>query len=778
MNIEFLKDLNPAQLEAVKTVEGPTLVLAGAGSGKTKVLTYRVAYLVSIGVPFHNILCLTFTNKAANEMRSRIENMLSLDAEKPKRHLNWIGTFHSLFGKILRIEAEKLGYSSNFTIYDEEDSLKSIRQILRESNFSEEVFAPAAIRWKISKMKNSLVLPPQFAQMAKSRLEQVTADVYTAYDARLKKNNAMDFDDLLIKPILLLNHDHDTLSKYQDKFRFVLVDEYQDTNRAQYVLLKLLAEKHRNICVVGDDSQSIYSWRGADIQNILDFQTDYPKCKTFRLEQNYRSTGKILKAANSVIVHNQRKLDKELWTENLEGEVLTEMECETDRDEGYKIVQKIRNESIKDKLQLKDFVVLFRTNYQSRSLEEAFNRGGIPYTIVGGVAFYKRKEIKDLLAYLKLILNPSDNESFLRIINFPARGIGDVTIEYLRDFASQNGNGLLETLGRIDEIVEIQPRQRNQLKMFGKLITKYAVLKDELSVNELTRSLTDEIGIIRSLKEEVSPEAQNRMENIQEFLAGIAEFQNENPEGTLQDFLAEVSLVADVDRWDTKRNSVTLMTVHAAKGLEFPVVFVSGLEEGLFPLSSKEDDELEEERRLFYVAITRAKRKVYLSHARERFRYGKVSFQTSSRFLSEIKSGLVEQENGSEGSRPKNQRTRSGNAIISGALVDSLFPSLNHTTPAEPSRGAMLRNTGTGDAGYTRETNIPPHFKVGSIVEHQFFGEGRVVELTGKGDNERVVVLFAANQKKQSHGTIRESQVGKITIQPPVAPWSMMILAI
>ncbi len=644
MRTDFLNDLNPAQLEAVKSIEGPELVLAGAGSGKTKVLTYRVAYLVSASVPFHNILCLTFTNKAANEMRTRIEKMLGMDDDKPKKYYGWIGTFHSLFGKILRMEAEKLGYSPNFTIYDEEDSFKTIRQILREGNYSEEVFSPAGIRWQISKMKNGLVLPSQFEQSAKSRLEQVTAQVYTAYDGLLKKNNSMDFDDLLIKPILLFNNNHGALEKYQNKFRFILVDEYQDTNRAQYILLKLLAEEHKNLCVVGDDSQSIYSWRGADVQNILDFQTDYPKCKVFRLEQNYRSTGIILKAANSVIVHNHKKLDKELWTENHEGELLTEIECETDRDEGYKIVQKIRDESIKDKLQLKDFVVLFRTNYQSRALEEAFNRGGIPYTIVGGVAFYKRKEIKDLLAYLKLILNPFDNESFLRVVNFPARGIGDVTIEYLRDYASKDDSSLLNILDRIDEIVEIQPRQKNQLKMFGKLVKKYSKLKDELLINELTRSLTDEIQVIRTLKDEATPEAKNRMENIQEFLAGIAEFQNEYPDGTLQDFLAEVSLVADVDRWDTKRNSVTLMTVHAAKGLEFPVVFVSGLEEGLFPLSSKEDDELEEERRLFYVAITRAKRKVYLSYARQRYRFGKISFQSSSRFLSEIKPNLIEQE--------------------------------------------------------------------------------------------------------------------------------------
>jgi DNA helicase-2/ATP-dependent DNA helicase PcrA len=741
MRTDFFKELNPAQIEAVKTVEGPELVIAGAGSGKTKVLTYRVAYLVSIGVPYHNILCLTFTNKAANEMKTRIEKLLEIEEDKSKRRYNWIGTFHSLFGKVLRMEAEKIGYTSNFTIYDEEDSLKTIKQILRENNLSEEVFPSAGIRWQISKLKNSLVLPSQYTQLAKSRMEQVTSQVYSIYDERLKRNNAMDFDDLLIKPILLFNRDRASLEKYQNKFRFILVDEYQDTNRAQYILLKLLAESHKNLCVVGDDSQSIYSWRGADVQNILDFQADYPQCKVFRLEQNYRSTGNILKAANSVIVHNKRKLDKKLWTENHEGEQLTALDCESDRDEGYKIVQKIRDESIKEKLQLKDFVVLFRTNYQSRALEEAFNRGGIPYTIVGGVAFYRRKEIKDLLAYLKLIVNHSDDESFLRVVNFPARGIGDVTIDYLRSFAQLNNITLTDALTRIDEIVEIQPRQRNQLKQFSQLIEKYSRLKNEFSINELTRSLTDETRIIRTLKDESTPEAQNRMENIQEFLAGIEEFHSEYPEGTLEEFLAEVSLVADVDRWDTKRNSVTLMTIHAAKGLEFPVVFVSGLEEGLFPLSSKEQDELEEERRLFYVAITRAEKKVYLTHARQRFRFGKISFQSPSRFISEIQSELLDMEHSG---RPSPQRalwesTRSSQREI--RSDNPIFPTLDNV-------GDEVYKDSLEQKETKREPDLAP-MKVGSIVQHQFFGQGKVIEVYGKGDNERVVVLFAANQKKQ-----------------------------
>ncbi len=734
MTADFLKDLNPVQLQAVKCVEGPELVLAGAGSGKTKVLTYRVAYLVSIGVPLHNILCLTFTNKAANEMRTRINKMLGVEESGKRSYGSWIGTFHSLFGKILRVESKRIGYDQNFSIYDEDDSLRKVKEILRERNLSEDVYAPAAIRARISKLKNSVILPSQFEQSAKSRLDEVTADVYTTYEDRLKKGNAMDFDDLLIKPILLFNRDREALDKYQNRFRFLLVDEYQDTNRAQYVLLKLLAEKHRNLCVVGDDAQSIYSWRGAELQNILDFQTDYPNCKVFRLEQNYRSTGKILKAANSIIVHNKRKLDKELWTENLDGEKLTVIESENDRDEGYKIVQKIRDESIKDKLQLKDFVVLYRTNYQSRALEEAFNRGGIPYVIVGGLAFYKRKEIKDLLAYLRLVVNPLDDESFIRAVNFPPRGIGDVTIEYLRDFAADQGTSLFNAANRAGEIGQIQQRQRGQLRLFCGLIEKYSRLKDELSLSELTRTISDELQVIRLLKEEGTPEARNRIENIQEFLVGIAEFQSDNPQGTLQEFLSEVTLVADVDRWDTQRNAVTLMTVHAAKGLEFPVVFVSGLEEGLFPLPAKEQDELEEERRLFYVAVTRAEKKVYLSHTRERYRFGKLSFQTPSRFLSEIESNLLDRERSSRQTAQRALWEATG-------TFSQLAPSLDHVDGATEEEAAKQPEH--------KEGRSIPKLKVGSIVHHQFFGDGKVIDMLGKGDNERVVVLFGANQKKQ-----------------------------
>jgi DNA helicase-2/ATP-dependent DNA helicase PcrA len=730
---DFLNDLNPEQLEAVKCIEGPMLVLAGAGSGKTKVLTYRVAYLVASGVPFNEILCLTFTNKAANEMRNRITSLLGELGKKSLGGQGWIGTFHSLFARILRAEAEKLGYSSNYTIYDEDDSLRTIRELLRERNLSEEIFSPSAIRWKISQLKNKAVLPEEFFAQARIRQDQVSAQIYSEYEKRLRKNNAMDFDDLLLKPILLFHRDRGVLEKYQNKFKFILVDEYQDTNRAQYVLLKLLAESHKNICVVGDDAQSIYSWRGAELKNIFDFQTDYRGCKVFRLEQNYRSTGKILKAANSIIVHNRRKLDKELWTTNHEGEKLTLLKCDTDRDEGYRIVQKVREEILKNKLQLRDFVVLYRTNYQSRSLEEAFNKNAIPYVIVGGIAFYRRKEIKDILAYLKLIINPSDDESFLRIVNLPQRGIGDISLQHLKRFAESNSFSLLSASGMADSIVEVQPRQRRQLLEFHNLIFKYTKLKDQMKASQLVQSLTDEIGILKDLKEEATTESLERIENIQEFISGIAEFQQEYPDSTLEDFLSEVSLVADVDRWDARQNSVTLMTIHAAKGLEFPVVFVSGLEEGLFPHSSKEDEELEEERRLFYVAITRAKKKVYLSYAKERYRYGHPTFQSPSRFISEIKSDLIEDDN--EGK------------LIADTERDALSYMLEKLGVSFGNNSIMSKPFDRDKLGQVERTN--KELKVGSIVEHEMFGIGKIVEISGKGENTRAVVVFGSNQRKQ-----------------------------
>jgi len=690
---DFLKDLNIEQREAVKWINGPVLILAGPGSGKTRVLTYRIAYLLSLGVRPYEILALTFTNKAANEMKERA---ISLVGDVAKNVV--IGTFHSVFAKILRQEAEKLGYTRSFTIYDQDDSLSLIKALIKELNFSEDNVSPSVVQAKISNAKNALVTPEMFATMAENQFELKVAQIYKVYQNALFQRNAMDFDDLLIKSIELFENHPDVLEKYQTRFKYILVDEYQDTNRVQYVLLKMLSAKHRNLCVIGDDAQSIYSWRGAEIKNILDFKTDFPDCKIFKLEQNYRSTKRILRAADSVIKNNTEQILKNLWTENSEGEPIVVVECKDDRDEAEKVVDFIKDEIRRNKYNLRDFVILYRTNAQSRLFEDALRREGFPYTIVGSVAFYKRKEVKDLLAYLKVIVNPKDDESLLRIINFPNRGIGDATVERVRAFAVAKGLSIFEAMCKSYAIPGLTEKARRNLLNFCALIQKYIDLKDKISSGELARALVDDIGLIRFYKQEGTPEAQQRIENIEELLSAITEFSNENPEdGELEKFLEEVSLVADIDTWENKRDAITLMTLHSAKGLEFPVVFITGLEEGLFPIASSIYNlrELEEERRLFYVGMTRAMKKLYLSYARERMRAGNIFTQRRSRFLDEIPPELV----------------------------------------------AFYRSRSDKKKKYP-EPGSKPGFTVGSLVQHDVFGLGVVVDISGSGDNLRAIVDF------------------------------------
>lgn len=690
---DFLKDLNIEQREAVKWVDGPVLILAGPGSGKTRVLTYKIAYLLSLGVKPGEILALTFTNKAANEMKERAINLVGDVAKNVM-----IGTFHSAFAKILRQEAGKLGYTKSFTIYDQDDSLSLIKSLIKELNFSEDSLSPSLIQAKISNIKNALIKPDLFLAEADNQFDLKVAQIYKAYQNVLFQRNAMDFDDLLVKAIELFESYPKVLEKYQTRFKYILVDEYQDTNRVQYILLKMLSAKHRNLCVIGDDAQSIYSWRGAEIKNILDFKTDFPDCKIFKLEQNYRSTKKILRAADSVIKNNTEKILKNLWTENSEGEPIVIIECKDDRDEAEKVVRFIREEIRKNKYNLRDFVILYRTNAQSRLFEDALRREGFPYTIVGGVAFYKRKEVKDLLAYLKVIVNPKDDESLFRIVNFPNRGIGDATVERIKAFAGAKGLSLFEAMCRAYLIPGLTERNRNNILKFCALIQKYIDLKNKISAGELARALVDDIGLIRFYKQEGTPEAQQRIENIEELLSAITEFSNENPDdGGLEKFLEEISLISDIDTWENKRDAVTLMTLHSAKGLEFPVVFISGLEEGLFPISSSiyNPKELEEERRLFYVGITRAMKKLYLSYARERMRAGSVFVQKKSRFLEEIPYELVTFY------RSKTERRDQG-----------------------------------------REVRPNQKFAIGSVVEHDVFGLGVVVDMSGSGDNLRAVVDF------------------------------------
>lgn len=732
--MNLLQQLNSVQREAAAAKDGPVMIVAGAGSGKTRVLTYRVAYLIQNHVQPYEILALTFTNKAAKEMKSRIEKLVGVQATNI-----WAGTFHSIFARILRHECGAIGYDRSFTIYDTEDQLNVIKAIMSSQNISVQQFNPRAVQSRISGAKSQLISPEQYDAMAKDPFDVKTAQVFAEYQKKLFANNAMDFDDLLLKPIELFQRNERVLEKYQYRFRYLLVDEYQDTNRAQYVLINMLAQKFRNLCVVGDDAQSIYSFRGADIRNMLDFERDYPDCKVFRLEQNYRSTKKILAAADSVIKNNRNQIHKTLWTDNAEGDSIVVIEAEDDKDEGIRIASHIQEECGKRKLDLKDFCILYRTNAQSRSLEDALRRSSIPYVIVGGVEFYKRKEIKDVLAYLRLIVNPKDEESLLRIINYPQRGIGETTIERVQAFAERfkpDTLSLFEALRRADQILALGERAKNALIQFASFIEKFRNLRTEMSASELARSLVDELGILKRYKEEATPESLSRWENVQELLSAITEHAANNPEATLESFLEEVALISPVDEETSQQNAVTLMTLHAVKGLEFPVVFITGLEEGLFPLYQTAPDmaEMEEERRLCYVGITRAMVKLFLSHTRMRYRFGELTYPVASRFLSEIDESLLTFERARMNFSSHNRQAgifenRSRRRNIQSKIGSDDF------TRTETSFGNEAPE-------YEDESQETVHLHVGVRVEHESFGKGKVVQLAGKGDSAKAVVLF------------------------------------
>lgn len=734
----FLNSLNPVQRDAVTTIDGPVIIVAGAGSGKTRVLTYRTAYIIAQGKRPESILALTFTNKAANEMKERIIALVG-----PESRSIWMGTFHSIFARILRFEAEHLGYERNFSIYDTDDSQQMIRSIMNSLNISQQQFPPNGIRSRISNAKNQMISVKVFKGSAMDPLMEKTALVYEEYERRLKTNNAMDFDDLLLKPLELFQKHKAILERYQWRFRYLMVDEYQDTNRVQYKLIKELASLGRNVCVVGDDAQSIYAFRGADIRNILEFEKDYPEARIFRLEQNYRSTKTILAAADSVIKNNVDQIAKTLWTENDEGEQIVLTVCDDDREEGFKIVQKIEEESHKKKLDLKDFAVLYRTNAQSRSIEDALRRNGIPYIIVGGVAFYKRKEIKDVLAYLRIIANPKDSESILRVINYPTRGIGETTIEKVQTFAQSQSMSLFDSLASEKLSEAIPDRVQKNVRTFGNLLKKYVKLKDEVSVSELARMLVDEIGILQDFKEENTMESLTRRENVMELLSALSEFNDLRPDAGLEGFLEEVSLVSEVDQAEFGRNAVTIMTLHAAKGLEFPVVFVTGLEEGLFPLSNSMLDrkELEEERRLFYVGITRAMKKLYLLYALTRYRFGEFSYSVKSRFLDEIDESLVVTEG--------NTRLGAATSSHNPATSNSYQVPKTRSVFAKPHDDVKKYFTDTmPDYENESQTVGSPGYQIGSRVIHEAFGKGRIVAIDGRGDNARATVDFESVGRK------------------------------
>jgi DNA helicase-2/ATP-dependent DNA helicase PcrA len=725
--MSFLNELNKEQLLAVKSINGPVMIIAGAGSGKTRVLTYRIAYLINKGVNPQNILALTFTNKAAKEMKNRIIKLIGREDSGI-----WMGTFHSNFSKILRYDCDKLGFSSNFSIYDAEESLSMIKYVMSGLNIPHNQFNPYAVQAKISKSKNGMIYPEKLKKEAIDIFEDKVSDIYKEYLLMLKRNNAMDFDDLLLKPIELFDQFPEILSHYQRKFSYILVDEYQDTNKAQYVVLKLLINKNKNLCVVGDDAQSIYSFRGAELQNILDFQIDYKDHKIFRLQQNYRSTQNILSAADSVIKNNSNQIKKTLWTENHSGDKITLLECKDEKDEGMQIVKNIQYLLHRDKLSLNSFVILYRTNAQSRSLEDALRKMGMPYVIVGGIKFYERKEIKDVLAYLKFISNSKNDEALGRIINFPTRGIGPTTFSKIKEIAYKSGKNVFEVLVNIENILEFSDRVKNAINNFTNLIQKYTKLKDEMVISEFVRVLVDDLGILQEFKMQGTPESLNRMENVHELLSGITEFQNSKSNATLEDFLQEVALITDIDQYENSKNAITLMTVHSAKGLEYPVVFITGLEEGLFPHSNSMNSvkEIEEERRLFYVALTRAMKKVFLSFSKCRYRFGSLLPSIPSRFLNEIENRLIEK-----------------------LKFDSFQTAEKKTTPPVigPNDVKWLKLPKVKVSEKERDhvgNNLNEKFKIGRIVEHGFFGKGQIVEVIGLGDDMKVVVDFEGGYRK------------------------------
>lgn len=712
-----LDNLNPRQREAVTTTEGPVLVVAGAGSGKTLVLTYRIAYLISLGISPSSILALTFTNKAASEMKERIRKIVGKSAD-----YIFMGTFHSIFARILRHEAHLIGYTKDYSIYDTDESENVIKGILKDFNVSENHFSPRFIHSVISKAKNKLISKENGLEKFFGVYNKKLIEIYEEYIRRLKNSNAMDFDDLLIKPIELFSSHKDVLEKYRERFNYILVDEYQDTNTAQYYLLKMLVNGNKNICCVGDDAQSIYKWRGAEVRNILEFNKDFPETKIIRLEQNYRSTKSILAVADSVIKNNVYQIPKTLWTNNEEGDKVIINVCFDERDEANWVARKITSLISTGKIRPRDIAVLYRTNSQSRNFEETFLKSSIPYIIVGGIEFYKRKEVKDILAYLKLLVNPKDDESFLRIVNFPARGIGDVSIETLKFISNKKEKSLFNSIPDLVKDENVSERIKKNFQSFYDLISKYLNLIHQKNYYEIIKTFIDEIKILQVFKEEGTEDGIQRYENIIQLLNSIQEFQANNPDKLLTDYLSEISLIADIDNWEDRKNSVVLMTLHAAKGLEFKVVFLVGCEEGLLPLKRDGDvEDVEEERRLFYVGCTRAMKKLFLTYAKNRNRFGNSYPQVQSRFLDEIDKNhiIVEATPLAEIYLKKNNDYRT--------IIEEDYNQIEEIERI----------------GYS-SLNLKP----GSIVQHDVFGKGRVIYLEGYGDHQKVIVEFKSGIKK------------------------------
>ena len=708
----LLTGLNKEQQQAVQHTEGPLLILAGAGSGKTKVLTVRIAHLLAQGVNPYEILAITFTNKAAKEMKSRVEGLVGDVANRI-----WLSTFHSFSAKFLRFELDNfLGYNSNFTIYDTSDSQAVIKAALKALNLDDKYYPVGAMIAAISDAKNKLLFASDFRKQARDFYQQKVADVYEYYERELRKNNALDFDDLLLVAVKLLQSNEAVLDKYSKRFRYVMIDEYQDTNHAQYLLAKLLASHWKNIAVVGDADQSIYAWRGADIQNILDFEKDYPNCISIKLEQNYRSTKIILDAANAVIENNEGRPKKNLWTDKTEGAKIQHFTAQSEHEEAAFIGDTIAKKHDIHGVPYGDMAILYRTNAQSRVLEEALIKRALPYTMVGGTKFYDRKEIKDVLAYLRVLYNPFDDLSLLRIINVPKRSIGATTVAKLQDYARANGTSLFMTLTQLHLVDTIKGKTKEKLEEFGILIFTLVAEMEDKTVLDILESILDRTGYLAQLEESTDPQDQARAENIGELLSVAKDFQDTNPTGTVEDFLEQVALVNDVDSFEQEESKVTLMTLHAAKGLEFPIVFLGGLEEGLFPHSRTlmNPEEIEEERRLAYVGITRAEKELYISNATTRTVFGRTSSYLPSRFIDEIPEELV------DGLRAKRK------------VPDDIKRHVpqHMSVTSRPVTKPIVRNEVIAD------------WKVGDTAIHSKWGNGKVINVAGEGAGMKLTIEF------------------------------------
>ena len=708
----LLDGLNREQQQAVQHTEGPLLILAGAGSGKTKVLTVRIAYLLAQGVNPYEILAITFTNKAAKEMKSRVEGLVGDVANRI-----WLSTFHSFCAKFLRFELDNfLGYNSNFTIYDTSDSQVVIKAALKALNLDDKYYPVGAMISAISDAKNKLLFASDYRKQARDFYQQKVADVYEYYERELRKNNALDFDDLLLVAVKLLQSNAAVLEKYSKRFRYVMIDEYQDTNHAQYLLAYLLSSHWKNIAVVGDADQSIYAWRGADIQNILDFEKDYLNCTSIKLEQNYRSTKIILDAANAVIDNNEGRPEKNLWTDKVEGAKIQHFTAQSEHEEAAFIGDTIVKKHDIHGIPYGDMAILYRTNAQSRVLEEALIKRALPYTMVGGTKFYDRKEIKDVLAYLRVLYNPFDDLSLLRIINVPKRSIGATTVSKLQDYARENGTSLFMTLTQLHLIDTIKGKTKEKLEEFGILIFTLVAEMDDKSVLDILEAILDRTGYLAQLEESTDPQDQARAENIGELLSVAKDFQDTNPTGTVEDFLEQVALVNDVDSFEQEESKVTLMTLHAAKGLEFPIVFLGGLEEGLFPHSRTlmNPEEIEEERHLAYVGITRAEKELYISNATTRTVFGRTSSYLPSRFIDEIPAELV------DSLRAKRK------------IPDDIKPTVprHMSVASRPVTKPIIRNEVIAD------------WKVGDTAIHSKWGNGKVVNVSGEGAGMKLTIEF------------------------------------